>query len=58
MNISVASDTGCGRGLERHFGNFAARNTGLVAFVALNSYVCSDERKRRLGMVKAGKIGP
>jgi len=58
MNVSMASDTGGRGGLERHFRDFPAGGAWLVALVALNLGMCSEERKGRLGMVETGEIRP
>ena len=58
MNVGVAADAGCRRGLKRHFRDLAARSTRLMALVALDFCVRSNEWKRRFRMVEARKICP
>lgn len=58
MNVGVTADAGCRRGLERNFADLAPRNTRLMALVALDFCVRSNEGKRRFRMVEARKIRP
>ena len=58
MNVGVTADAASRRRLERNFGDLATRSTRLMALVALDFYVRSNEGKRRFRMVEARKIRP